>query len=243
MQGPLRHNLDSVRARMAAACARAGRAADAVRLVAVTKSVGPEVVQALASLGVTDVGENRVQQAQAKHDALGGSLGLAWHMIGHLQTNKARHAVRLFAMVHSVDSPALAAELDRRCGGTGVPPVSSTGQRPVPPAVMPILLQCNVSGEATKSGVEPDALLPLLDAILPLEHVRVEGLMTMAPFVDDPEATRPVFAALRALAEKARAATGLPLPHLSMGMTQDFEVAIEEGATLVRVGTALFQGL
>ena len=214
---------------MAAACERAGRPPDAVRLVAVVKTVEPEVVRALQAVGVMDVGENRVQEARRKHEALGGTLGLRWHMIGHLQTNKVRHALRLFEMFHSVDSVRLAEALDQRAAHEG--------------KAVPVLLQCNTSGEESKSGVGPAQLRKLLDAVLPLEHVRVKGLMTMAPFVDDPETVRPCFAALRELADKARAATGLPMPHLSMGMTQDFEVAIEEGATLVRIGSALFRGM
>ena len=225
----LKRNLEDVRQRMAAACGRAGRQPDDVALVAVTKTVGPEVIQALPALGATDIGENRVQDACAKHEALGGSLGLRWHMIGHLQTNKVRHALPLFVLIHSVDSLHLAAEIDRRAEPTG--------------SVVPILVEVNVSGEGSKFGVRPADLVPLLCGLVELKQVRVEGLMAMAPFVDDPETTRPCFAALRELAAKARAATGLALPHLSMGMTQDFEVAIEEGATLIRVGTALFRGV
>ena len=229
MQHVLRGNLEGVRGRIAAACARVGRKPEEVRLVAVTKSVGPEAIRALQALGVTDIGENRVQEALGKHETLGGSLGLRWHMIGHLQTNKVRHALRIFEMIHSVDSVHLAAEIDRRAE--------------VPGLIVPILIEINASGEESKFGVQPAQLSSLLDGILALSHVRVEGLMTMAPFVEDPETVRPVFAALRELAAKARSATGLPMPHLSMGMTQDFEVAIEEGATMVRIGTALFKGL
>jgi len=214
---------------MAAAAERVGRAAGDVLLVAVVKTVGPEMVRALQALGVTDIGENRVQDACRKQETLGGTLELRWHMIGHLQTNKVRHALRLFEMIHSVDSVRLAQEIDRRAEREGT--------------AVPILVECNTSGEESKFGVAPEELPELLDAILPLEHVRLEGLMTMAPFVDDPEEVRPYFTALRELAEKARAATGLPLPHLSMGMTQDFEVAIEEGATMVRIGSALFRGM
>ncbi|MBL7224418.1 MAG: YggS family pyridoxal phosphate-dependent enzyme [Candidatus Brocadiae bacterium] len=228
-EAALRRNLDDVWRRMAAACERAGRQIDDVLLVAVVKTVDVDTVRALQALGVTDVGENRVQQAQAKREALGGGLGLRWHMIGHLQRNKVRHALPLFEMIHSVDSVRLARAIDERAAGEG--------------RRVPILLQCNTSGEESKFGLSPAALPELLDAILPLEHVAVNGLMTMAPFVADPEETRPGFAALRELADQARVRTGLPLPHLSMGMTQDFEVAIEEGATLVRVGSALFRGV
>jgi len=241
----LRRNLQHVRERIANACRRVGRRPSDVVLVAVTKSVGAEAIRALPELGVTDIGENRVQSAREKQDALGGRLGLRWHMIGHLQSNKARHALRLFDAVQSVDSLRLAEELDRRAaGGTGVPPVTHTGRRPVPPELcVPILIECNVSGEASKGGVPPADLPALLDAVQPLAHVRVEGLMTMAPLDDDPERARPVFAALCELAERARSQAGLPLPDLSMGMSQDFEVAIEEGATLVRIGTAVFRGV
>ena len=220
-------NLRGVRQRIAAACQRAGRAPDDVRLVAVTKSVGADAIRALHTLGATDVGENRVQDALGKQDALGGKLGLRWHMIGHLQTNKVRHALGLFDAVDSVDSLRLAQEVERRAAVEGL--------------CVPVLVECNVSGEDTKFGVRPAELVLLLDAIRPFAHVRVEGLMTMAPFVADAEAARPVFAALRELAAQAREQTGLALPHLSMGMTQDFEVAIEEGATMVRIGTALFR--
>jgi len=229
MEAILRRNLADVRERIAAACGRAGRSPDGVLLVAVTKTVAPEVVRVLARLGVTDIGENRVQQAQAKHDALGGTVGLRWHMIGHLQTNKVRHVLRLFERIHSVDSVHLAEAIESRAARDGL--------------AVPVLIQCNTSGEASKSGVAPGDLPALLDHVAALDHLRLEGLMTMAPFVDDPETVRPCFAALRELAAASRERTGLPLPHLSMGMTQDFEVAIEEGATMARIGSALFRGL
>jgi pyridoxal phosphate enzyme (YggS family) len=229
MEAILKANLDDVRGRMAAACGRAGRKPEDALLVAVTKTVSPQAIQALARLGATDIGENRVQDALRKHEALGGSLGLRWHMIGHLQSNKVRQALPVFEMIHSVDSLHLAAEVSRRAE-----PAKRT---------VPILIEVKTSGEESKFGVAPTELPALLDGIAPLQGVRVEGLMTMAPIVEHAEEARPCFAALRELAEKARAATGLPLTHLSMGMTQDFEVAIEEGATLVRVGSALFRGL
>ncbi len=211
---------------MDAACQRVGRAPGEVLLVAVTKSVGPDAIRALQGLGVSDIGENRVQDALRKQEALSGTLGLRWHFIGHLQTNKTRHALRLFERVDSLDSLHLAQELERKAAGEG--------------REVPVLVECNVSGEETKSGARPAELPALLDAVRGLAHLRLEGLMTMAPYGEDPEASRPVFAALRELAANACAQTGLPLPHLSMGMSQDFEVAIEEGATYVRVGTALF---
>jgi len=229
MREILSRNLTEVRERIAAACGRAGRPPESVRLVAVTKTVGPEVIRLLPGLGVEDIGENRVQQARARRENLGGSLGLRWHMVGRLQTNKVRHALRVFEMIHSVDRFALAQEIDRRAGREH--------------RVADVLVQCNTSGEETKAGVEDSELIRLLDRIMELEWVRVRGLMTMAPIVQRAEDARPYFAQLRRLAEKARAATGLPLAELSMGMTQDFEVAIEEGATMVRIGTAIFDGL
>jgi len=225
----LRRNLDDVRSRMAAAFSRAGRPADDVRLVAVTKTVGVDVMRVLHGLGVTDVGENRVQQARAKHAVLEGSAGFHWHLIGHLQRNKVRHALEFAERIHSVDSVRLAEEIDRR---------AATLQRTVP-----VLLQCNTSGEESKFGIKPAELPAVLEAVLPLEHISVDGLMTMAPFVAEPETVRPVFAALRELRDEAQQRAGVPLPHLSMGMTQDFEVAIVEGATMVRVGSALYRGL
>jgi len=221
----LADNLSHVRERIRRACERAGRRPDDVRLVAVTKSVGDDAIRSLCLLGVTDIGENRVQDARAKQDALGGRLGIRWHMIGHLQTNKARQALGLFDLFHSVDSVHLAQALAAR------------HQAPAP---LPILIQCNVSGEESKFGVAPDALPALLDVVAQASSLCLEGLMTMAPFSDDAEASRPAFAGLRELAARARAHTGLPMPHLSMGMTRDFEAAIEEGATMVRIGTALF---
>lgn len=220
-------NLAVLHERVDAACARSGRESTDVRLVAVTKLVEPEVVEILADLGVTDVGENRVQEGRRKQEILGGTLGLRWHMIGHVQTNKAKEVVRRFDLVHGVDSVRVAEALDKRAASAG--------------RTLPILIECNTSGEESKFGVAVDDLGPLLAGILPLGSVRLEGLMTMAPFVDDPEETRPCFAALRELADVARRATGLPLPDLSMGMTNDYEVAVEEGATMIRVGTALFR--
>jgi hypothetical protein len=229
IEGTLKENLEQVRGRMGTACERVGRRPEDVRLVVVTKTVGPPVIRALQALGVVDIGENRVQEAREKQDALGGTLGLRWHLVGHLQRNKVRHALRLFERVHSVDSVRLAEEISRVAGGEG--------------RVIPVLLEANVSGEASKFGFAPGELPAALDAMRSLPHLSIEGLMTMAPFVEDAEQTRPVFAGLRELRDRLRAASGLPLPHLSMGMTQDFEVAIEEGATMVRIGTALLRGL
>jgi len=228
MKETIERNLAAVRAGMAAACARAGRTTESVRLVAVTKTVSPDAARALFEMGVPDLGENRVQQAEEKVAALPG-LGIRWHMIGHLQRNKVKKAVEIFEMIHSVDSFRLAEEINKHCERRNRP--------------MPVLIEVNVSGEATKSGVAPDQLRELVTRAAQLPFVRVQGLMTMAPLVQNPEDVRPVFRRLRELRDELASVPNVELKELSMGMTQDFEVAIEEGATMIRVGTALFQGL
>jgi hypothetical protein len=222
----LEHNLVDVHDRMNAACERAGRDPATVRLVAVTKTVDVDVARALIGLGVHDLGENRIQEAKRKQDEM-ADLDVTWHMIGHLQTNKAREAARRFALIHSVDSVHVAEALDRRGELSG--------------EAVPVLVQINVSGEGSKSGLPAERAPEGVRRIAALDHLAVRGLMTMAPFVEDPETVRPVFRSLRELADRLRE-TGLAIEVLSMGMTQDFEVAIEEGATLIRVGTALFRG-
>ncbi len=223
-------NLQSVHARIAAAAARAGRLAQDVRLVAVTKSVPIGIIQRLVLLGARDLGENRIHDAAEKIrevDALGPRP--AWHLIGHLQSNKVRRAVRMFACIHSVDSVALLDRIDETAAQEG--------------RAIDVLLQVNVSGEATKSGVSLAELPKLVERASNLRAVRPAGLMTIAPMSDDPENARPHFHGLAAQLEFASRRLGPEFRELSMGMTDDFEVAIEEGATLVRVGRALFQGL
>lgn len=217
-------NLEQVRTRIAAACARAHRPVDSVTLVAVSKGQPPEVVSQAAALGLGLFGENRVQEARTKKLECSGKL--RWHMIGHLQSNKARDAVQVFDMIESVDSLALAEELHRRAAQAA--------------RTLPILLQVNVAGESTKSGYSPERVLGELAAINQFAHLEIHGLMTIAPWSADPEKVRPVFRRLRELREQCEQRLGAPLRHLSMGMSGDFEVAIEEGATLIRVGTALF---
>jgi hypothetical protein len=221
--------LSAVRERIAAAARRAGRAPDAVTLVGVAKQQPAAVVAAAVRAGLGCVGENFAQEARAKIPAVREMLagaGVAvprWHFIGQLQQNKARLVAPLFDCVESVDRLALAAELDRRAAAAG--------------RTLDVLLQVNVSGEAQKGGVAPGELPGLVDAVSALGHLRLRGLMAIPEASDDPEASRPAFARLRAL----RDALGRPeVVELSMGMSADFEVAIEEGATLVRVGTALF---
>jgi PLP dependent protein len=221
--------LDQVRARIRRAAEACGRDPASVRLVAVAKTFPAADVRRAAAAGATDVGENYIQEARAKHAALSG-LGLTWHFIGHLQSNKAGQAVGMFDLIHTVDSARLAAEIDRAAAKMG--------------KLQGVLVQVNVAGEATKSGVAPAEAAPLVRELSAMGAIRVRGLMTMPPFFDEPERVRPFFAELRRTAERIRA-LGLPnvgMDELSMGMTGDFEAAIAEGATLVRVGTAVFGG-
>lgn len=223
----IRVNLQAVRDRIAAAAARAGRPADAVRLVAVTKTAGTDAIRTLLEAGQTDIGENRPQQLRDRSRELEAE-GVRWHMIGRLQRNKVKYVVPTCTMVHSVDSLRLAEEIDKRAQAAQ--------------ATATCLLEVSVAGEDQKGGARPDEAPALASQVAALDGIDLVGLMTMAPFVDDPEATRPVFAATRELLARINREADLarPLADLSMGMTQDFEVAVEEGATLVRVGSALF---
>jgi len=223
MGDDIRERIDAVRRRIEAAAARSGRPASAVTLVAVTKTMPVEVVREAVAAGATILGENRVQEARDKIAALPGAA--EWHLIGHLQTNKAKVAVGLFDRVHSLDSIRLAQELDRHA--------AEAGRR------LRCLVQVNVGGESQKNGASEEEVRPLLEAAGRLSHLSVEGLMAIPPFLSDPEDVRPFFRRLRGVRD-ALAADGFSLPELSMGMTHDFEVAIEEGATLVRIGTAIF---
>ena len=208
---------------MRAAAQRTGRPAEAVRLVAVTKGVAPERIREAMALGVLDFGENRIQEALLKIAALGP--GPRWHLVGHLQRNKVRRAVDAFALIHSVDSLPLAEEIARRAEAVGQP--------------VPVLLQVSVAAEPQKHGFAPDAVPPAARHVAALPAIRLRGLMTIAPLAADPEEVRPVFRRLRELRDVLRAEWP-ELDELSMGMTDDFEVAIEEGATLIRVGRAIF---
>ncbi|MFZ5762055.1 MAG: YggS family pyridoxal phosphate-dependent enzyme [Thermodesulfobacteriota bacterium] len=223
----IRENLAAIRARMAAAATRAGRAPESVTLVAVSKYVPVERIAEAMAAGQELFGENYLQEAEEKIGQLPAAL--KWHCIGHLQSNKAKAAATLFHMVETVDRIKLARMLDKYAAEAG--------------RLLPVLIQVNVGREAQKAGVLPEEATALLGEMRELAHLEVRGLMTMPPFFDQPEAARPYFRALRELAE-ALASKGLLGTHgaieLSMGMSGDFEVAIEEGATLVRVGTALF---
>jgi hypothetical protein len=222
----VKDNLARIRERIEAAARRAGRDPGAVRLVAVSKTVGAEKIREAVEAGAQVLGENYLQEAQKKIEVLGP--GISWHFIGHLQKNKAKYAVRLFDLIHSVDSLALAEELDRAAEKNG--------------KVQEILLQADLSGEATKFGAGEGEILQIAERIQGLKNVSVKGLMTMPPFSDDPEDSRPYFRKLRSLRDRlARMKIpGISQEDLSMGMSGDFEVAIEEGATLVRIGTAVF---
>jgi pyridoxal phosphate enzyme (YggS family) len=219
--------LTTLASRIRTAAAAVGRSAGEIRLVAASKTFPPPAIREAVAAGVSDIGENYIQEARDKYAALQGTP-VRWHFIGHLQTNKAKYAVRMFDLIHTVDSYRLAFELDR-CAQK-IKKVQS------------VLIQVNVAGEASKSGVAPEEALPLIRRVAALEHVAVQGLMTLPPYFNAPEKVRPFFAALRRLRDRIAAerleTTGLK--ELSMGMTGDFEAAVAEGATLVRIGTAIF---
>jgi pyridoxal phosphate enzyme (YggS family) len=213
----IRANLGRVQEAVARACARAGRSPDHVLLIAVSKTVEAERIRLAVAAGVAALGENRVQEARDKIEVLGRPV--PWHLIGSLQTNKAKDATRLFDWIHSVDRLDLARELSRRAPSD---------------RALNILLQVNLGDEPQKGGVAPAEVKPLCEAVIGLPGLRVRGLMAIPPVTPDPDATRPYFRRLRALCDE------LGLEHCSMGMSADFEMAIEEGATMVRVGTAIF---
>jgi pyridoxal phosphate enzyme (YggS family) len=225
----LASRLEAVEQRLRAACRRAGRQRSEVTLVAVTKTVSPAVAAELHRLGVVHLGESRPQELWRKAAELPSSVH--WHLIGHLQRNKIERTLPLVALIHSADSLRLLTALDEE---------AARSQRPVP-----VLLEVNASGEAAKHGFAPEALPQLVGPIRALRHLHVRGLMAMAALAEDPEQCRPTFAALRGLRNRLQKELGPPhtLEHLSMGMSNDFEVAVEEGATLVRLGTVLFEGL
>jgi hypothetical protein len=216
-------NLLRVRERIERAAQRVGRNPNEIKLVAVSKTVESARIKEAIEAGVTILGENYVQEAQKKIEEIGRLV--AWHFIGHLQSNKAKYAVRLFDMIHSLDSIPLIEELNRRAKQVD--------------RIMKVLIEVNLSGEATKFGTDEEKISNLAKRILAVDHLSLEGLMTMPPYFDSPEMSRPYYIRLRELKEKM-AKEGIPMKELSMGMSSDFEIAIEEGATYVRVGTAIF---
>ncbi|MGD0229242.1 MAG: YggS family pyridoxal phosphate-dependent enzyme [Syntrophorhabdales bacterium] len=216
----IRESLDAVRDKILAACQKAGRPSDAVRLVAVTKRVDVEGIRAAIALGVSDFGENYIQEARRKIEAI--EPGTTWHMIGHAQANKVKYIPRLFSYVQSVDRWELLEDLDRH------------GKD------LSILFEVNLSGEPQKHGATADGLRSMLERVGRLGHITPRGLMTMPPFSEDPEEARPIFRRLRELLQEMNREFAMTMTELSMGMSGDFPVAIEEGATMVRIGTAIF---
>jgi len=221
---PIADCLAEVQQRIAAACARAGRKPDETEIIGVTKTFGSDVVSEAWQAGLRKLGENRVQEAAAKIPQCPG--GPEWHLIGHLQRNKVRLALELFPVIHAVDSIRLLEQIDRVADEAGCQPR--------------ILLEVNVSGEASKFGLQPAEVPAVVEKTLQARSVTLIGLMTMAPFFPDPQQARPVFARLRELRDWLQRDLGVGLPQLSMGMSNDYEVAVEEGATWVRLGTVLF---
>ena len=219
----IRDRLLRVQERIRVAALRIGREPSSITLVAISKTVPPEVIREAVAAGITLLGENRVQEARDKVAALPGLA--RWHLVGHLQTNKARLAVQLFELIHSLDSVKLAQALDRSGEEAG--------------KLVGCLIEVNLGGEESKGGISEEGVCPLLEATRELPNLRIEGLMAIPPFLPDPEDVRPFFRRLRNLRDEL-AGKGFTVPELSMGMTHDFEVAIEEGATLVRIGTAIF---
>jgi pyridoxal phosphate enzyme (YggS family) len=220
----LAENLAVIRSRIAAACERAGRDPAEVTLMAVSKNQPPDRIAEAAAAGLTLFGENRVQEAKAKIPLCPGRL--EWHFIGHLQSNKARDAVSLFRMIQGVDNAGLAEELQKQAEKQA--------------CSVPILLEVNIAGESSKFGWNPERVLAELPALNALSRLEIHGLMTIAPYSVDAERVRPMFRKLRELRDRCADVLGAPLPVLSMGMSGDMEVAIEEGSTMVRIGTALF---
>jgi pyridoxal phosphate enzyme (YggS family) len=217
-------NLERVREQIANACAKSGRGVDEVELVAVTKTHPAEKIREAIDAAQTLFGENKVQEARGKIPELPSTV--RWHFIGHLQKNKIRHALPLFEMIHGVDSLELATAINRIA--------DEDGHRPR------VLLEVNVAGEGSKFGFKPETLREDFEQLLALDRLTIEGLMTIPPPAPEAEASRKFFVQLRELRDHLQQSAAVQLPHLSMGMTDDFQIAIEEGATLVRVGTAIF---
>jgi hypothetical protein len=220
--------LTDVRARLAGAVKKSGRKPDEISLIAISKTHPTPIIKQAIELRVTDLGENRVQEAEGKIAEIGREQ-VRWHLVGHLQANKARRAINLFDVIHSLDSVDLARRLDRLC-------VEEARES------LPVLIQVDLGHEETKSGIDESELTHLVESLGPLTRLKLIGLMTLPPFFDDPEQSRPFFRRLRELRDELnqRGAFGDRTGELSMGMTHDFEVAVEEGATMVRIGTAIF---
>lgn len=230
----LRRNLNEVQSRIDAACLRSGRSPESIKLVLSTKYVDAGVIRLLYQLGISDVGENRVQDTQQKQELL-SDLPIRWHMFGHLQRNKVKKALKLFELMHSVDSVALTEEISEASLGVG--------------KRMKVLVEVNVSGEPQKYGLKPEETIPFLKEISPMQGLQVLGLMTMTPLMDidnvDTKLCRGIFRGLKQLSEDIEKShiENIKMDYLSMGMTQDFEIAVEEGSNLLRIGSAVFRGI
>ncbi len=224
MSSDLEKRYQDILRKVAEACGRVGRDPASVQIMAVSKTQHPDDIAAVAGLGIETFGENRVQEARGKIPLCPGRIH--WHLIGHLQSNKAREAVHLFEMIHSVDSFRMLETLDRFAADEG--------------RSLPVCLEVNVSGERSKFGMSPELVVETIEAANRLFKVKVVGLMTIPPIAENPEEARPFFRALRELRDRVQVGTGINLPELSMGMSHDFEVAVEEGATWIRLGTLLF---
>ncbi|MCM8790802.1 MAG: YggS family pyridoxal phosphate-dependent enzyme [Candidatus Omnitrophica bacterium] len=220
-------NIKNVTQRIARCCEKSGRLVDDVQLVCVTKEASVEEIDQAIEAGIRIVGESRIQDAMAKHRIIGDRV--TWHLIGHLQTNKVKDAVKMFSLIHSLDSLRLAKEINKEAEKLG--------------KVQDVLVQVNISGEETKFGIAPGGIVEFLKQLSSYRNINIKGLMTIAPEVDDAEKVRPYFRALRQLRDKINAMhlASCELSILSMGMTNDFEVAIEEGANMVRIGRAIFR--
>lgn len=226
--GDIEYNLRIVAGQIAAAAESCGRDPGEVQLIAVTKTFSAQSILAATAAGQLRFGENRIREAESKIHALSGIPGIEWHLVGHLQSNKAKRAAELFQVIHSLDSAKLAVRLSEACSAIG--------------KVMRVLLQVDLGQEDTKYGADPGEVRNIIDAASGLAGIRIEGLMTIPPYFEDPEETRPYFSALRQLRDALESEHSgcLGQGHLSMGMSHDFAVAIREGATMVRVGTAIF---
>jgi pyridoxal phosphate enzyme (YggS family) len=226
-------NIRQVTDRMQEVCRRTGRNADEITLVAVTKTVSVDRIAEAYAGGIRDFGENRVQELLQKKDRLPEDI--RWHLVGHLQTNKVKYIADSIHLIHSVDGIRLAEEVERQAARLELPPIGRTRQ-------IDILIEVNTSGEPSKFGVKPEQAIDLIKRIAELSHVRIQGLMTVGAFIPNPEDVRPCFTRLRQLRDTVehQNIAGVSMHHLSMGMTNDFEVAIEEGSTMVRIGTAIF---
>lgn len=224
MDGSVAGRIEAVKRRIESACDKAGRDPASVLLLAVTKGVYPDRIEEAAAAGLRCFGESKVQEARQKIPMCSGSL--EWHMIGHLQSNKARDAARMFSTVHSVDSRGILDAVSRSCAQAG--------------RTLRIFVEVNLAGEGSKFGLPPGDVAGLVAAAAGLPRIEVAGLMTIPPATEDPQDARPFFRQLRELRDRVSAETGVALPGLSMGMSHDFEVAIGEGATVVRIGTGIF---